>query len=284
MLDSKQRARVAYELKSGRKMKDVKIEISTDTGYRDVTATDLKNPDVVKRAEENIKYGMSTLEAYREAIVSVYDVNYKYVGSRNIDDVLKDVSTKYNKQIDRLIRKGLKDGEYKYEKVDVNNITDEDVEKIASKYHHLYKIDPTKALNKDKIIATTKGGVKGVISRRDAMFRKNFETRALEEYRTQLKNYGADADYVDSLIDIIKSMPTNEISKSMTLLSQSNKGADSGSFVNFFYQSTAQVQIDNVLMAFDIEDDDIIDMMVKKGMSKSKANKILKYNKILFNL
>ena len=70
----------------------------------------------------------------------------------------------------------------------------------------------------------------------------------------------------------------------MTLLSQSNKGADSGSFVNFFYQSTAQVQIDNVLMAFDIEDDDIIDMMVKKGMSKSKANKILKYNKILFNL
>lgn len=284
MLDSKQRARVAYELKKGRKMKDVKIEISTTTGYRDVTATDLKNPDVVKRAEENIKYGMSTLEAYREAVVSVYDVNYKYVGSRNIDDVLKDVSTKYNNQIDRLIRKGLKDGEYKYEKVDVNNITDEDVKKIASKYHHLYKIDTTKALNKDKIIATTKGGVKGVISRRDAMFRKNFETRALEEYRTQLKNYGADADYVDSLIDIIKSMPTNEISKSMTLLSQSNKGADSGSFVNFFYQSTAQVQIDNVLMAFDIEDDDIIDMMVKKGMPKSKANKILKYNKILFNL
>ena len=284
MLDSKQRARVAYELKKGRKMKDVKIEISTDTGYRDVTATDLKDPDVVKRAEENIKYGMSTLEAYREAIVSVYDVNYKYVGSRNIDDVLKDASTKYNKQIDRLIRKGLKDGEYKYEKVDVNNITDEDVEKIASKYHHLYKIDPAKALNKDKIIATTKGGVKGVISRRDAMFRKNFETRALEEYRTQLKNYGADADYVDSLIDIIKSMPTNEISKSMTLLSQSNKGVDSGSFVNFFYQSTAQVQIDNVLMAFDIEDDDIIDMMIKKGVSKSKANKILKYNKILFNL
>ena len=33
-----------------------------------------------------------------------------------------------------------------------------------------------------------------------------------------------------------------------------------------------------------LEDDDIIDMMVKKGVPKSKANKILKYNKILFNL
>lgn len=281
---TRQRAKIAYELKTGRKMGNIKMEIIDENGNtRDITAKDLADTDVENYASSLMSYGMNATDAYRQAVTRVYDTTY--TGDKTtIDAELVKRAKRYNKQIDKLVKSEVKAGMHSTEVSNPKKLKDDEIARIAARHHHLYKIDTTKVLNKEKVLASTRGGVKGVMTRSDVLFRRNFENNAMVEYKNALMTQGVSDEYASAIVELLKGKSDRELQNAMSTLAKANKGKDVGSFVNFFYQGTAQVQVDSVLTAFDIVDDDIIKMLESKGIDKTTAENLVDDAKNRLNL
>lgn len=281
---ARQRAKIAYELKTGRKLGNIKMEIIDENGNpRDITARDLADSEVENYASSLMSYGMNATDAYRQAVSKVFDT--KYTGDKTrVDTELVKRAKRYNKQIEKLVKSEVKAGMYTTEVDDPKKIREEEISRIAAKHHHLYKIDTTKVLNKEKVLASTRGGVKGVITRSDILFRKNFETNAMADYENALKSQGVSDEFASALVEILKDKSDRELQNAMTTLAKAQGGKDGGAFVNFFYQGTAQVQVDSVLTAFNIVDDDIVKKLETKGMDATTAESLVEDAKNRLNL